>query len=142
MTTRRRTRRTQAQAAPAAPQPGTGRARYTVERFLSCCAPSSAAALRSAWSAGDQLAAARVPTDALPVVTILAAYAYVCGVGLVDDFDRLMERQAGAFSPGMCAHPDKYLASCCVLLWRRGLLPTMGAFEDVNVPAIYEELLG
>lgn len=143
MTTKRqRTRRPQTNAQPPAPPQATGRGRYTVERFLSDCAPSTAAALRAAWAAGDQLAAARVPTDGLPVVSILAAYAYVCGVALVDSYATLMERQEDAMAaPGLCAHPDKYLASCCVLLWKREMLPTLGAFEDVNVPSIYEELL-
>jgi hypothetical protein len=120
--------------------PLTGRARYTVERFLSDCSPATAKLLRAAWANGDQLAARRVPADGLPCVLILASYARVYGVELVDDFDALLERYKELESEFY--HPDKFFGSCICLLAAHGQWPDEVSFESIGIPHIYEELLG
>lgn len=125
---------------PPAPVRPTGRARFTVERFFEDCCEQTATMLKKAWKRGDQLVSARVPVDGLPCVLILAAYAKVYEVELVDDFDALVERyeeHVGEFS-----HNDKFMGSCICIVWgNTRYLPEVASFEAINIPAIYEELL-
>lgn len=116
-----------------------GRARYTVDRFFEDCCEETINTLRKAWEEGDQLASTRVPIDGLPCVLLLATYARLYGVSLVDDYDALIERyqeNVGDFS-----HNDKFFSGCICILYARGQYPGEEAFESINIPAIYEELL-
>lgn len=115
-----------------------GRKRFTPARFLSDCCEESRDLITKAWKRGDQLAARRVPVDALPCVVIMAGYLRLYGAALVDDFDALIERYKDQVKE--CAHPDKFFASCIWVLHQRFLQPDEEAFESINVPAIYEEL--
>ena len=123
---------------PAAPAT-TGPARYTVERYLSDCAPQSAAYLRENWAEGNQLFADEVPTDALPCVVIFACYARQYGVDLVDDYTRLLDRYWEEIKE--FAHPDKFFSSCIVIQDETGASPTDEAFESIKIPDLYEQLL-
>lgn len=121
-------------------QPATvGPARYTVARFLSNCSPESAAYLHENWAEGNQLSSDEVPTDALPCVVMFAAYARQYGVELVDDYSRLLDRYWEEISEFF--HPDKFFSSCIVILDETGNAPTEEAFESINIPKLYEELL-
>jgi hypothetical protein len=116
--------------------------RFTVERFLSNCEPSSVEALRAAWSSGFQLAARRVPRDALPAVVILAAYAYANEIALVDDYEVLLDRFSESLD-GSIHHPDLFFASACRIIFDKiGGAPSSTAFESIGVPGIYNELMG
>jgi hypothetical protein len=116
-----------------------GPARYTVERYLSDCSPRSAAYLRENWGEGNQLFAEEVPTDALPCVVIFACYARQYEVELVDDYTRLLDRYWDEIKE--FAHPDKFFSSSIVIMDETGATPTLEAFESINIPNLYEELL-
>lgn len=120
------------------PRP-TGKARFTVERFLSDCCEKTRKYLVGQWKQGNQLVARKVPFDGLPPVVILAAYAKLYGVELVDDYDALLDRYRENIEE--CCHPDKFFSSCILLLADRGQIPSDEAFESINVPNLYEELL-
>jgi len=113
--------------------------RFTVFRFMSDCLPETRQFLMDEWALGNQLEAAKVPYDGLPAVLILAAYAASHGADLVDDYDRLIERFRDQVWE--VAHPDKFFASCCAILYDRGMYPDEISFQSINIPAIYEELL-
>lgn len=116
----------------------TGPLRYNATRFLSDCCDSTWAFLKGEWAEGNQLGSRKVPVDALPAVVILSSYARQYGVELVDDFDALLER----YNDNMreCSHPDKFFASCVVILSERGQVPDDASFESIRIPEIYEEL--
>ncbi len=137
-TTRRRTRSAQAPSAPAPVRP-VGRARYTVERFLSDCSEPTRQWLLDQWGEGNQLRVDDIPPDALPPVLILAAYGLTYEVDLVDDFDALIEKYCE--EEDYIFHPDKFMASCIIILDEKGQMPSQEAFDAINLEAIYEELL-
>lgn len=124
---------------PVAPHSPTGRDRFTVDRFLSDCGSETREFLLKQWSKGNVIRAAKVPVDGLPPVVILSAYAKEYGVSLVDDYEALLERYRDHVKE-VC-HPDKFLCSCILILAERFQVPSDEAFEAVNVPSIYEELL-
>jgi hypothetical protein len=119
-----------------------GRAVYSVKRFLGNCTTATAKGLRKAWADGDQLAAAGVPVDGLPAVVILAAWGRRTNIDLVDDYEELLTRTRDAFNKCSLRHPDLFLASCICILASRGEAPTVGSFEQISIPAIFQELLG
>ena len=119
-------------------QPETGPDRFTVFRFLSDCADATREYLLAQWAEGNQLESGRVPVDGLPPVVILATYARSYGVELVDDFEVLIDKYRDNIRD--CAHPDKFFASCCSLLFDRGMYPDEVSFQSINIPSIYEEL--
>lgn len=127
------------QTEPAGPPPTIGPARFTVARFLSDCCEETRTFLIEQWSEGNQLVARRVPVDGLPPVVILSAYAREYGVELVDDYDALLERYQENIAD--CCHPDKFMASCICILKERYQVPEDEAYEVINIPKIYEELL-
>lgn len=138
MSSVRKRARTTAPAPAAAPVRPTGPERFTVERFLSDCSEETRQFLLEQWGEGNQLVASRVPVDALPAVVILSAYAQDYGVNLTDDHIALLMRFDEHVTE--CWHPDKYLASCISILAERSMSPSDEAFEDINIPTIYEEL--
>ena len=116
---------------------------YTVERFVHGIGDVLLKdALLRALASGYQLTADAIPDQALPPVLMLAAYAkYYEDVDLVDDYELLVEAQREAFrSSGNCAHPDLFFASCICILDAQGMFPSKAAFQDIGVPAIFEEL--
>lgn len=116
---------------------------YTVERFVHGIGdPIVKESVLLALASGYQLTADAIPDQALPVVVMLAAWAkHYEDVDLVDDYEMLLEAQREAFrSCGNCAHPDLYLASCICILDAQGQYPSRAGFEDVGIPAIFEEL--
>lgn len=139
----RTTRKRAAVAPPPSTNPApvreTGRARYTVARFLSDCCEQTRNFLVEQWAEGNQLEAKRVPVDGLPPVVMLTAYAWEYEVELVDDYGALLERYDEHITE--FAHPDKFFSSCISLLAERGECPDDEGFEMLNIPAIYEELL-
>ena len=112
--------------------------RYTPERFVSDCSPESQAMLTKTWKRGEQLAARRVPVDALPCVVIMASYLRTYDVELVDDFDALLDRYSDNVAD--CCHPDKFFASCIKILHLRLLSPSPEAFESIRIHEIYEAM--
>lgn len=123
-----------------APVPVVGPGRYTATRFLSDCSDETYWFLVNSWKEGDQLDSHGVPVDGLPAVVILAAYARQYGVDLVDDYVALLDRYWETLKE--TNHPDKFFASCIVILDETGQAPDEASFETIRVPDIYEELLG
>jgi hypothetical protein len=120
-----------------------GPVKYTVERFLSSVEPATAKSLRKVWREGLQLAASRVPPHALPAVVLLATWARRNGIELVDDFDELLAATQTAFDDGtVIHHPDLFFVSCILILYARDQVPTLGGFESIGIPAIYNDLMG
>ena len=117
----------------------TGRSRFTVERFLSDCCEETRTFLVKQWGLNNVLNPSTIPVDGLPPVIILAAYARTYEVDLTTDYDYLIDRYQERMSE-VC-HPDKYLCSCIVILHGRGQFPGDEAFEAINIPNIYEELI-
>jgi hypothetical protein len=124
--------------APAA-LPLRGSERYCVDRFLGDCSDETYKFLKAQWMEGNQLFASRIPVDGLPPVVMLAAYARLYSVELVDDYDLLIERYQCHIKE--CYHPDKFFSSCISILADRGQYPELESFEILNIPNIYEELL-
>lgn len=122
------------------PKAGTGRDRFTTERFLGGIGDAVAKDLiRLSLSSGYQLSTRALHSQTLPAVLILAAYSrYHVDVELVDDYDKLLEMYQEVIPE--CAHPDKYLASCICILHPREQFPSLAAFEDINVPQLFTEL--
>lgn len=115
---------------------------YDTKRFLSSCAPKTAKALKEAWAEGAQLASSAIPRDALPAVLILAGWGRRIDIEIVDDYDELLERTKEAMKGDGIHHPDLFFASSIIILAERGQEPSIGAFETINVPTIYEEFFG
>jgi len=111
---------------------------YDAKRFLSSCTPKTAKAIDAVWKAGEQLVADAVPREALPAVLILAAWGRRVDVEIVDDYDALLERTSTALKDGNLHHPDLFFVSCICILAERGQEPTIGGFETINVPDIFE----
>ena len=122
-----------------APAPTLGPARYTATRFLSDCSDETYWFLVNNWKEGDQLDSYGIPVDGLPAVVILAAYARQYGVDLVDDYVALLDRYWETLKETY--HPDKFFASCIVILDETGQSPDEVSFETIRIPSIYEELL-
>lgn len=121
-----------------APAPPTGPKRFTAARFLSNCSDRSQEYLTTNWRNYEQLNSDEVPTDALPAVVIIACYARTYGVDLVDDYTRLLDRYWEEIDE--CFHPDKFFASCIVILDETEQVPDDLSYETIGIPAIYEEL--
>jgi hypothetical protein len=116
---------------------------YTVERFLSSCQPKLAKSLKALWAEGGQLAAAKVPESAIVPVIIIAAYGKKQDIELVDDYDALLEAFRELTKGGACfQHPDTFFASSICIMAARGQDVSLGGFESIGVPDIYEELFG
>jgi hypothetical protein len=119
-----------------------GPVRYSTERFMSSIETGLAKKLRTAFKAGAQLAAAKVPTEALPAVVILASWGVRYDEHIVDDYE-LLARMRQAFDDGAVVHhPDLFFASCVCILALRDQVPTVGSFEAIGVPDIYANLFG
>jgi hypothetical protein len=116
--------------------------KYTVERFLSACSKQTVKTLRAAWKEGDQLAADKVPKDALPAVLILAAWGRRCDMELVDDYDVLLKRTRAAMTDGSVNHPDLFFASGILIMHERGEDAVIGGFVQLNIDGIFNDLLG
>lgn len=116
--------------------------KYTVERFLGgigdvVLKDSLVAALYS----GHQLSVKTLDFQQVPAVLILACYARTyLGAELVDDYEALIEAHKEATRPpgGLTAHPDLYLPSCICILHGRDQSPCWEAFQDVNVPELFD----
>lgn len=121
-----------------APQPATGPDRYTVERFLCNCCERSKEYIIQNCKEYEQFIADEVPTDALPVLVILASYARQHGVDLVDDYVHLLDRYWDELEHHY--HPDKFFASCIVILDETDQVPSPESFETINVPNLYDQL--
>ena len=115
---------------------------YTVDRFLSSCSAKLAKQLKALWAEGGQLGADKVPPDALVPVVIHARPALVTDVEVVDDYPALLEKMRAAFAAGGVHHPDSFFASSICLMAEREQELTLGGFESIGVPAIYEALFG
>lgn len=128
------------QAIPeSAPEPITGRGRFTPTRFLSDCCDDTYWYLINEWKQGNQLRMDVLPVDASPAVLILARYAKDYGAELVDDYEALLDMYWNNVNE--VRHPDKFFASCIVNLDDRGMSPDEESYESINIPTIYEELL-
>jgi len=114
---------------------------YTIDRFFSSCSKGTTKLLKQAWKDGDQLAAGKVPVDGIPVVLIMAGWGLKQDVELVDDFDKLIERFHENAGKGM-QHPDLFLAGSICIMRERGQDVTVGGYEAVGIPDIYDILLG
>lgn len=116
---------------------------YSVERFTHGMSsdPMLADMVLAALRSGYQLTADAIPDMALPAVLMLSAYGkYYQDVDIVDDYELLVEAQREAFRGfGNCAHPDLFFASCICILDARGEFPCRAAFEDLQIPVIFDE---
>lgn len=115
-----------------------GRARFTVERFLSNCSPATKEYLLENWAESNQLLVEEIPPDGLPPVVILAAFTRLYDVELVDNYDELLNKYWWE-SPDIF-HPDKFFASSVCIMDENGTSPDLESFEAINIPTIYEEL--
>lgn len=122
-----------------------GRERFTVERFFSGCGDHVATSMAlAALRSGFQIEVAAVTWQLVPALVILCAWSlHYNDVDLIDDYDALLElhREAIVGPDVLAAHPDMYLASCIALLAKREEFPGREAFEQVNVPSLYREIL-
>lgn len=120
--------------------PGTGPARFTTDRFMGGVGdPLAKDLLKLALSSGYQIEVKKIHPQTLPAMLILACYSrYYVDVELVDDYDRLVDEYKTQIAD--VAHPDKYLASCIVILHARDAYPTYEAFQDVRVPELFQQL--
>lgn len=121
--------------------PGTGPDRFTVERFLHGIGDAVAKHLTLvSLSSGYQLMTKNLHPQTLPAILILACYSrYYVDVELVDDYDRLVEEYQATITE--CAHPDKFMASCIVILHPREQFPSYEAFEAIGLPALFPQLV-
>ena len=136
-------KRNRFQSAPAArepaPAPTVGPARYSATRFLSDCSDGTYWSLINNWKEGNQLNSEEIPTDGLPPVVILSCYARQYGVDLVDDYERILDRYWESVAD--VRHPDKFFASCIIILDETKQVPDDESFESIRIHEIYEELL-
>lgn len=121
-----------------APVPTLGPGRYTPDRFLSNCSDETYWYLVNSWKEGNQLIVDEIPIDGLPAVVILAAYARLYGVDLVDDYKALLD--AYWWNVAEVFHPDKFFASCIIHLDEYGAAPELESFQTIHIERIYEEL--
>jgi len=119
-----------------------GPVRYSQERLFWGVEPATVKALKQVWADDEQLATEAVPEDSLCVVILLAAWGRRFGVELVDDYDLLLQRARDAMAASNLHHPDLYFVSCVCILAQREDAPTVGAFEQINIPEHYENLIG
>jgi hypothetical protein len=115
---------------------------YSLTRFMSNLSPKLAKQIIKHCNDGEQFDAAAIPRDALPNVTILAAFGSRIDVEIVDDYDKLLDRLRTACNDGNVHHPDLFLATSIALMAQRGQDITLGGFEAVGVPDIFAELFG
>lgn len=130
--------KTQAAERPGFDTVPMGRARYGVTRFLSNCSDDSYWYLVNNWKEYNQLVVEEIPDDAIPAVVILACYARQYEVEIVDNYSGLLDLYWD--NVGRLRHPDKFFASCILILDEYGRVPGEEAFESINIPNIYEEL--
>lgn len=119
------------------PAEEAGPVRYTQERLFWDVDADTVKALRQVWKDGEQLATEALPDCAVCCVLLLAAYAKRFDVELVDDYDALIERACDGKH-----HPDLFFISCIRILHQRGEAPTLGAFVQIGIPDLYEDLVG
>jgi len=112
---------------------------YTADRFLDGMSKKLAQGLRKAWAAGGQLVSEKVPKEALPAVLILAAWGERIEVQIVDDYEVLLERTRQAFKDNGLHHPDLFFASAICIMAERGQELTVGSFETINIPNLFNE---
>lgn len=134
-------RQQRAEQAEMQKHPGTGPDRFTIERFFGGVVdPVLKDVTCVSLSSGYQLETRMIHPQMLPAILILACYSrYYEDVELVDNYDRLRERFLEEITD--CAHPDKFLASCITILDPHEQYPSLEAFESVNVPALFRELV-
>lgn len=126
-----------------APAPeDVGPVRYTQERLFWGCDPATVKELKAVWKDGEQIATEAVPDDALAVVTLMAAWGMRFDIELVDDYLQLLQRCRDAMEARTLHHPDLYFISCICILARREEAPTVGAFEQINIPEHFANLFG
>lgn len=120
---------------------GTGRARFTVERFFGGVGdPLATDMALCALRSGYQLEVRNIHEQTLPAMVILACYSrYYVDVELVDDYDQLLRNYQEAIT--QCAHPDKFMASCICILDPREQFPSIEAFEAINLPTLFSEMI-
>lgn len=120
---------------------GVGRARFTVERFFGGVGDAVAIdAALCALRSGYQLEVRNIHEQTLPVFVILACYSrYYADVELVDDYEQLLRNYQEAIT--VCAHPDKFMASCICILEPREQFPSIEAFEAIRLPELFSELI-
>jgi hypothetical protein len=119
--------------------PGT---KYTQERLFWNIDPDTIKDLKEAWREGDALSPDLLPDETLCAVTLLAAWAHKTGIDIVDDYDELIKLvRAKLANPGL-NHPDLFMVSMICILDARGEQPTIGGFEQIGLPDLFEDLIG
>jgi len=120
---------------------GTGPARFTVVRFFGGVGDAVAIdAALCALRSGYQLEVRNIHEQTLPAMVILACYSrHYADVELVDDYEQLLRNYQEAIN--VCAHPDKFMASCIRLLDPRGQYPCLEAFEAIGFPALFSTMV-
>lgn len=115
--------------------------RGSVERFLGgVMDPVATGLLASALGSGLQLSSSLLPAQLTAAVIILACYARrELEVELVDNYEALLDRWPE--DVGHCSHSDMFFASCIVQLHHRGEYPSTEAFQDLNLPFIFDQLV-
>jgi hypothetical protein len=121
-----------------------GRERLTLERFFSGVGDAFMVdQLKATLHAGYQLTTKSLDYQLVPAVVILACYGrHYEGIELVDDYEDLLRAHLEATTEGgLCAHPDLFMASCICILEKREQFPCQAAFEDINVPTLFNQLV-
>lgn len=119
--------------------PGT---RFTQERLFWGIDEETVDALKTTWKNGEALAVAALPLNTLCAVTLLSAWAHKQDMDIVDDYEELIKTvRASLVDPGL-HHPELFFVSATCILDARGEQPTIGGFEQIGVPDLFEDLIG
>jgi hypothetical protein len=121
-----------------------GRARLTLDRYFGGIGDAFMVdQFKATLHSGFQLELTKLDFQLIPAALILACYGrHYEGIEFVDDYDDLLLAQQEAFTEGcVCAHPDLFMASCIVILARQDLFPCTEAFDDINIPELFNQLV-
>lgn len=117
---------------------------YTSKRFFSNCSGETEQMLREAWDAGNVLTVEDLPPDAVPCVVIIAGFARLYQLEIVDDYELLLGylQQECAKDTDRIQHPDMFFASSILQMFLRDEEVTLEGFRSIGVPQLWAEFFG
>jgi hypothetical protein len=118
-------------------EPGT---RYTQERLFWGIEQDTIKDLKEAWDEGEVLSVELLPDETLCAVTLLAAYARMQDIDIVDDYDALINTVRAKLTGEGLHHPDLFMVSMICILHARADRPSLGGLTQINIPEHFENL--